>query len=389
MCTDEARAPRLLNRAQIHRQSTGKLNINRESSGIWATRLRWSDPFHSVVSWKTWKICAFVIITFVMSWAFFMVLFRSISDRCGLHANTFLKALYLAIETIETVGYGVEDEFYHQCYEGIFVLGLSAIWESLLNAALISIVCARVARGNTRATSIIFSEKAIITEVDGHWYFMFQVCDFRKHQLCEAHARMYSIQHSEAPGGIRFQTRNMRMQHPDDELGGMLVPALPQVVVHRIDRWSPLCPTEQRRPMHGTKANSWRYPEIVQRAADGEAGDRDPYFRAPGDDAARNTGPHADKEQLDIADIAKHLAQNKFEVLCLVEGIEATTSSTMQARHSYTCDDVVFNANFQRCVSCTEAGHCRIDFDNFHDLVYRNRTQAPVDGEWIFVQSMP
>jgi hypothetical protein len=41
----------------------------------------------------------------------------------------------------------------------------------------------------------------------------------------------------------------MRLQHPDDELGAMLLMNLPSVVVHAVDNWSPLAPrpTERRR----------------------------------------------------------------------------------------------------------------------------------------------
>merc|ERR1719253_1297297 len=34
----------------------------------------------------------------------------------------------------------------------------------------------------------------------------------------------------------------MRLLHPDDELGASLLLAVPTVVVHRVDAWSPLLP---------------------------------------------------------------------------------------------------------------------------------------------------
>ena len=34
----------------------------------------------------------------------------------------------------------------------------------------------------------------------------------------------------------------MRLNHPNDENGGMLFLALPTICTHRIDPWSPLCP---------------------------------------------------------------------------------------------------------------------------------------------------
>ena len=112
---------------------------------------------------------------------------------------------------------------------------------------------------------------------------MFQLSELRKHQLVEAHVRVYCVRHereavnvareasvdglsqrssfSALPTGDKsraagiqaqkderfqvetafFQTHNVRLQHPDDELGSLLLMALPNVVVHRIDEWSPLC----------------------------------------------------------------------------------------------------------------------------------------------------
>lgn len=394
----QVRAPRLLDRDAVYGQSLGRLSIKRASKGSYLRNLRLQDKFHTLMHMSTYRVLAIVFAVFVISWLVFALLFRGISSSCGLQADTFLKALYLAIETLDTIGYGVPDDpFFQECRVGIFVLGASALWESILNAVLISLITARVARGQPRATSIIFSEKAIISQIAGDWFFMFQVCDIRKHQLCEAHVRLYSIQHSEAPGGIHFQTRSLRLQHPDDELGGMLLLALPQVVMHRIDRWSPLCPVDRQRPRDGTPANSYAFPDIMQRAADGENGNRDPNCGAVG--VPRHGSPSAGrldtfdfqdrKETYSFEEISENLFKGEFEVLCILEGIDAATSCTIQARHSYTRDDIVFNAAFHRSVERTATGECNINFDRFHDLLVQGESpnHQGFEGNF-FVQSM-
>ncbi|CAN0337029.1 unnamed protein product, partial [Discosporangium mesarthrocarpum] len=80
----------------------------------------------------------------------------------------------------------------------------------------------------------------------------FQVGELRKHQLLEAHVRCYALKHEklrtsgdkscETPDSVFFQCHNMRLQHPDDELGAPLLLVVPQTVVHRIDTWSPMMP---------------------------------------------------------------------------------------------------------------------------------------------------
>eukprot|EP00928_Gymnodinium_smaydae_P086980 TRINITY_DN7134_c0_g4_i2.p1 TRINITY_DN7134_c0_g4~~TRINITY_DN7134_c0_g4_i2.p1 ORF type:complete len:515 (-),score=95.98 TRINITY_DN7134_c0_g4_i2:175-1665(-) len=351
-------APRMLDRDAPFGQSNGRLKIRRTMDRhCYVRQLR--DLFHTIVNMSTSKLFALAMLVIVMSWCVQALLFRLVSRRCNLRTDTYLKALYLAIETLQTIGYGVEDSFFNSCYSGIFILGSSALWESLMNAVLIAVIYTRVSRPQLRASSVCFSANAVISKIEGQVYFMFQVCDLRKHQLVEAHMRLYCIQHTETCSGIAFQTRAMRLQHPDDDLGGMLFLTLPQLVIHRVDPWSPLWPGEARRGK-GTPANSCLFPDVPQRAIDAENGNRD--------GGEPNTRP----DPPDLADVSRRVQADQLEILCIVEGIDPSTSMTLQCRHSYTCDDVVFNAAFQRCVSRAEDGTCEIDFDCFHELVQKD-----------------
>lgn len=334
--------------------------------------------FHTLVNMSLRKLAVICGSVIVFSWLLFAALFLMVSRRCGLGANSYLKALYLAIETVETIGYGVHDSYFNGCYVGLFVLGASALWESMVSAVIISLIYTRISRAQSRANTVCFTDKAIVAMIDGYCYFMFQVCDIRKHQMVEAHLRTYTVQHALTAGGVAFQGRAMRLQHPDDELGGMLLMALPQLVVHRIDDWSPLCPEEYRRCRGDgrTPARSYCWPDILQRAADGENGNRDAT-------AHTNQASASSPEELGPASVIHHIGTNQIEVIVLVEGIDPTTSSTLQARHSYTYDDIVCNASFQRCVQHGSDGACEIDFDAYHELVYHDRDKE------VLVQSIP
>lgn len=366
-----ARAPRMLDRNSSFKQSGGRLNIRRKSDRARSVQSL-KDGFHTLVNMSTGKSFALAIVCIVGSWLLFAVFFRMISASCGLGANTFLKALYLSIETMETIGYGVPSSYFDECRAGLFVLGACTIWGSLLNALIIAVVYTRISRPQSRASSICFSEKAIIAQIRGEIYVMFQVCDLRKHQLIEAHVRLYCVQHAPSSTGICFQTRAMRLQHPDDELGGMLLLALPQLVVHRVDPWSPFWPDDPDAAfaLDQNPATSYRFPEIHQRAADGENGNRD-----VGPIQQRPSPPT-------LLEVTERVRSGQLEVLCLVEGIDPSTSMTLQARHSYTSDDLVFNAAFQRCVTRAADGKCEIDFEAFHQIVEQDY------GSDLLVQSM-
>ena len=59
----------------------------------------------------------------------------------------------------------------------------------------------------------------------------------------------------------------------------------------------------------------------------------------------------------------------------LVEGIDAVTSTTIQVRHSYKAEDIMFDHRHVYCVDVDPAtGGAVIDFNRFHET-------APVDPE--------
>lgn len=111
----------------------------------------------------------------------------------------------------------------------------------------------------------------------------------RRRALLESHIRLYAIRHLEAPKtptlmtnsgqrNVYFQTHHMRLQHPNDELGGYLLLNLPNIIVHRIDGWSPLMPPEMARDSRSNRAHDKRcdftFPTVLLREVDTEVGSK-------------------------------------------------------------------------------------------------------------------
>lgn len=211
-----------------------------------------------------------------------------------------------------------------------------------------------------RAGTIMFTNSAVIRQIRGSYYLMFQVCERRKHQLVEAHVRLYAVRHEFDDDGNAeslFQCHQMRVQQPDDDTGAMLLMVLPQVVVHRIDPWSPLFPPECL-PSDGHYPNVCpSFPDPTQRTIDMENGNRDGL----GSDTPL---PYKLPTR---SQIMHHLRNSELEVIVVLEGIDASTSNTMQARHSYTDEDIVWDSMFENCVTKTPKG-VHINFDKFHTL---------------------
>lgn len=57
-------------------------------------------------------------------------------------------------------------------------------------------------------------------------------------------------------------------------------------------------------------------------------------------------------------------------MVVLVEGIDAVTSSTIQVRHSYKAEEILFDHCFENCVDVDpETGGAVIDFRRFHETL--------------------
>lgn len=190
-----------------------------------------------------------------------------------------------------TIGYGTQDTFFNECGIMAFLITVQSLLAIFLDSVFIGLVFSRLGRAQQRAASVVFSDKAVIQQIDGQLHFMFQVT--KQHQLSllfaacvpwavkrrcicitarlprfgflfgfccgdlhkvveirdqafvEASVRCIALRHIYDPTKQRtvwFQHSRMRLQQPDDERDSLLFMALPSTVVHRIDRWSPFMP---------------------------------------------------------------------------------------------------------------------------------------------------
>jgi len=208
------------------------------------------------------------------------------------------------------------------------------------------------------------------------------------------------------------QQHPMRLEQPDDSQGSMLLLSVPITIAHRIDDWSPLRGRHMSAKWGthnggGDKENpcdamSHHLNNFhLQRSSECEAGSRDSiwckvcgesfqleaqYHKHVQFSANQNPkdvmhasllGALRDVEPLESPDavrreITRHLKSSCAEVLVLLEGVDAMTSANVQARHSYTLDDMVWDSEFVPCVKSGAnedgTGGVCIDFANFHKL---------------------
>lgn len=345
---------RLLDREAPFHQSFGRFNILRKNI---RHSLYFLDPFHTILHWSTWKSLLLVALVWLFGIFSFAGVYYALGEDCGLKMHSYLDAAYFSLMTFTTIGYGTPDLYFNECTEALWVVSLQSFLSCLFDSLCLCLVYTRLSRSATRTSTIVFSNKAVIREIDGRLYFALQVAEMRKHQLVEAHVRCYAVKHDvddsdSADPPVFFQACYMRLTHPDDEVNADLFLALPANVVHTIDTSSPLCPP-------GLRSRRTGFPRMSRRVDDFEDADNELTS-----DLKRANG-------LDFrGKVRQFMDRSEVEIIVLVEGIDFLTSDTLQARHSYLASEIEWDATFEPCVHRdTKTGRACVDFEKFHGII--------------------
>jgi len=364
--------------------------------------------------------------------------------------GSFVRAYLLALETMMTIGYGVPDPYMQGCWQGAVVLTMQSILSMLMTACLIGVIFQGISRPQARACTVLFSEQAVIRCINGAHYLMFRICDLRtRHALIEAHVRCYCI-HRHPMYGFQTSAMRLEKPDDELGAPLLLTlpftvvhridgwsPLSPQfqqqqAPLRQQQTEAHLAPVASAGDEFMVAASSkaarrsgqgdlWRracWPGVAQRQVDAESGNRDSClcdtcgesFNTPEmlrlhceymerSDVASGIelqACHRRKEADDLRDIAhsypnreeikRHLSESYHEVVVLVEGIEPTTSSTLQARHSYVIrgppdggclhptsagSDAAWDMDFAECCRLSSDGQrgVGLDLGRFHTLV--------------------
>jgi hypothetical protein len=237
------------------------------------------EIFYYLVGAPTLKTITLLLLFYTVLVMAFATLYYFIGIYYGCHLGikSFNEAFLFALETMATVGYSTNDIFFDDCYSVLIVVTIQLLVRIVTDSFTVGVIYTRLARPSARANTLLFSCNAIIRRIRGKLYFMMQICETRSEQLLEAHIRLYVIKkekllkpHGQAQteqNKVYFRSYPMRLNHPNDELGGMLLLCAPQVIVHEINADSPLMPpprwTEYRSGLNDDSApicHTWRPP---------------------------------------------------------------------------------------------------------------------------------
>lgn len=248
-------------------------------------RWKWMFFFFTVVYLLTWVIFA------TMWWVIFEG--RDATDKCVVNVKDWRSAFLFSVETQQTIGYGTR-AVTENCPEATLLLIVQVIVGMLVDAILLGLVFAKLARPNKRSSTILFSENAVISKRDDKFCLMFQVADVRKRQLPEAHVRAYLFRSIRTKEGrnIPFHHESLQVGHDHNKYDPDVTPdrlflLFPVTVVHIIDENSPFY----------------------------------------------NIGP-------------EELKNSDWEVVVILEGVVEATGCTVQTRTSYLGDEIMWGNDF-------------------------------------------
>jgi len=422
--TDEdlKKIPRMVHRNMPFHQSRNDIAVFKATSSV-SPRLNGilkHDWYHVILRWPTAVSLLSLLAIWTIGILIFALIYQAFDDPttiCGLGPDNvsgdgenvksgridFSTAFAFSLETCTTVGYGLPNGtngfFEPQCKRLQFLIYLQMVFSMMFNGFLFAFMFARLARCESRAVQVLFSDKAIIEIKDGKWFMHVRVYDMDSAQpVIEAHIRMYCIswrdyENQERDAAQPHLLHHMRILVPNDDLGSMMFTSIPANCSHHIDHYSPLAPMHLRKKVNVTYLSDLelrevddmtgnrsdipcpvcgetfgvvdhlerhiKYMQVIEKSDDMpvEGTHRDPLIVKP-----KLTETIALTEK----DIKEHLLDK--EIMCVVEAIEPMVSGTFQALQSYKLEDMVFGGNFAPCMSQKD-GKIFVDVNKFHKII--------------------
>lgn len=228
---------------------------------------------------------------------------------CVDNINSFASCFLFSLETQHTIGYGGRATT-EECPEAIIAMCMQSICGMMIQAFMVGIIFAKMARPKQRTQTLLFSRNAVICQRDGQLCLMFRVGDMReKSHLISAQVRAQIIRPRATKEGEYLSPFLTELKLNVDDYSSDIFLIWPKVVVHKIDSSSPL------------------------------------YTLS-----------------------ATDLINERFEIVVILEGTTESTGQTTQARSSYLPPEILWGHRFEPLVSYNkERLSYQVDYSLFHN----------------------
>lgn len=287
----------------VNEQTPYRLNVAHRNPE--KVTLYYRDLFHTFINLSLKWFWLIFVMAFVLQYLLFGAIYYFNPRKCVPGIEKFRHAVWFSVQTSATIGYGGMLTPDPECDWLNLTIMIQAVLSALIEFALLGVVFARFSSPTGRARTLRFSKSVLLSHKGGKRRLSFRVANIRSHQILRPEVRaLLSMKRMDGDDNEdnTFQYEELPISGSQVSRDGYLVfLGLPCVLHHHIDDHSPL--------------HSLTISDLVQREA---------------------------------------------EIIVLLSGVDGTTSSMFEARHSYMA------ANFL-------VGH------EFIDITLRNK----VTGQWM------
>jgi inward rectifier potassium channel len=260
----------------------------------------WRDAYHYLLTMPLWRFLAVLATGYFAVNAVFGLAYYLVGGVVGVQPGSYADAFFFSVETMSTVGYG---QLWPKSLPAHWIMALES-FVGLLNVAIVTgLFFARFSRPTAR---VMFSDRAVVTALNGVPTLMLRAANRRRNRIVEAEVSVTLVRDTTTLEGTSlrsFETlETVRSRSP--------VFTLTWQIMHRIDEASPL------------------YSESVE-----------------------------------------SLKARQAEIVVIVRGLDETFAQTIHARGSYTPDEIVWGSRLADIFTRDAAGRPVIDYTHFHDIV--------------------
>ena len=277
------------------------------------------DLFHTLLNLPASRFLVIFVASYLTLYTSFALVYmlQSVSKHCVSNITSFKHALWFSVHTSATIGYGHQSPNPDCTVVNIAIMA-EVLMTSLLQATMVGLVFARFSVASSRASTILWSTR-MVTRGDT---ISIRLGNLRNHQLLRPRVTLFMVYKARSDDGddpgVEFRSEELKLASRPLWLG------IPAVITHKVDRFSPL-------------RSYW---------SDG-----------------------------DPATTAACLAEADVEFVCLLDGVDETTSKDIQARHSWLGEDIRFEHVFKRMTTRRGGdGALVVDWRLFHSV-------RPVEGQ--------
>jgi len=261
----------------------------------------WMDPYHLILTLSWARFFAlltgfFLAVNLLFATAYWLIP----GSVAHAHPGSFLDVLFFSIETIATVGYG---EMVPGTLAGHLISSLEILTGLMSLAVVTGLVFARFSKPTAR---VLFSDKVVTRDFEGHRVLMLRVANERHNRMVEPTANLGLVRlEKTAEGEPFYRIHDLALQRQRNP-----VFALTWTLVHRIDETSPL----------------YGWDQAALKAA-------------------------------------------RSRITVSIFGHDETIAASVYALHEYSAEQIFFDHRFVDIISDGEEGMRIIDLTRFHDIV--------------------